>query len=87
MGAQNQTILGLGLRQAVLIAAIGVVLGVAGAIGVESLIKSKLFGVAELNPLVYGTAAVVLVLAALLASIVPARAATKVDPLVALRYE
>jgi predicted permease len=87
MGAQNQTILGLVLRQAVLIAAIGVVLGVAGAIGVESLIKSKLFGVAELNPLVYGTAAVVLVLAALLASIVPARAATKVDPLVALRYE
>jgi len=62
-------------------------LGIAAALAVSRLIETLLFGVAPTNALTYALAAVGLMLVAMLACFFPARRATKVDPLVALRYE
>jgi putative ABC transport system permease protein len=87
LGAQSrdlfQMVLGRGLR----LTLIGIILGVAGAFGLTRLMSNLLFGVSATDPLTFMGVAVLLVIVALLASYIPARRATKVDPLVALRYE
>ncbi len=65
----------------------GVTIGVVGAIVVTRLMRSLLFAVAPTDLMTFGISAVVLIVVALLACFIPARRATKVDPLVALRYE
>jgi putative ABC transport system permease protein len=65
----------------------GVVLGVAGAIVVTRYLESLLFGVKPIDVITFAAVALGLVLVALVASLIPARRATKVDPLTALRYE
>ena len=66
---------------------IGVAIGFVGAIAVTRLMRSLLFAVAPNDLMTFGISSVVLIVVALLACFIPARRATKVDPLVALRYE
>jgi putative ABC transport system permease protein len=87
LGAQPWHVLRLILRQGLTLTLLGVVLGVAGAFGLTRLLASLLFGVTASDPLTYLLVSLLLILVALLACIVPARRATKVDPLFALRYQ
>jgi putative ABC transport system permease protein len=87
LGAQMPDVLKLVLRHALLLVALGGVIGLAGAYAASRFLKSLLFEVAPTDFTVFLAVPVVLVLVALVACIVPARRATKVDPLVALRHE
>ena len=69
------------------LALLGVALGLGAALALTQLMKKLLFGVAPADPLTYGVIALLLTLVALLACWIPARRATKVDPIIALRYE
>jgi ABC-type antimicrobial peptide transport system permease subunit len=75
------------LNSGVKLAALGIVLGTAGGLGLARLIASLLFGVAPTDISTFVSVGVVLFMAALAASYVPALRATRVDPMVALRYE
>ena len=87
LGAHPRDVLGLVAKLALKLTSIGVAIGVALAFGLARLISTFLYGVKPTDPLAYATVAVGLSLVALLACYIPARRATKVDPLVALRYE
>ena len=87
LGAQARDVLRLILGQGLRLILFGLVIGLLGAFALMKIISGLLFGVTAKDPLTFGTAAVVLSLVALLACYVPARRATRVDPLEALRYE
>ncbi|HEY3927370.1 MAG TPA: ABC transporter permease [Candidatus Koribacter sp.] len=87
LGASRRSILQLVLRQGIVFGGLGVLIGVAGALGLERLLRSYLYGVAPSDPWALGTAAVLMAIVAVLASVVPAFRATRFDPIVALRYE
>jgi putative ABC transport system permease protein len=87
LGAQASDVLKLVVKQGMLLAVIGLGLGVVGAIFLSRLMKTMLFNVSATDPLVFVGIALTLAAVALLACFVPARRATKVDPMVALRYE
>ena len=93
LGADRASVMKMILRQGMVLAVIGVVLGLAGAYVLTKYLESwiklsdMLFGVKVSDPLTYGVIAVLLTLVALVACYIPARRATRVDPLVALRYE
>jgi putative ABC transport system permease protein len=87
LGARGLDVLKLMIRNGMSLALIGVAAGLAGAYGVTRLLASLLFGVSPTDFLTFGSVTLGLLLVALLACYIPARRATKVDPLVALRYE
>jgi putative ABC transport system permease protein len=87
LGAERFDVLILVLRQTMRPAAWGVIAGLAAWLGVSRLLASLLFGVSPLDPLAFGGAVLFVVATALLAGIVPARRATRVDPTIALRYD
>jgi len=87
LGAQVRDVLKLVLRSAMSLVLIGAVLGLAGAYAATRVMSSLLFGVTPTDLVTFVAVPLLLFVVALLASLVPARRATKVDPLVALRYE
>jgi predicted permease len=87
LGAQPRDLLTMVLSQGFRFALAGLALGIIGALLTTRLLSSLLFGVTATDPLTFIIAGMALSLVALLASYLPARRATKVDPMVALRYE
>jgi putative ABC transport system permease protein len=87
LGAQRQDVVKLVLRRGVLLVASGIGLGVGGALALTRSLSSLLYGVKPTDPLTFIAVSLLLISVALLASCIPARRATKVDPMVALRYE
>jgi putative ABC transport system permease protein len=87
LGAERRDILRLVLLQGFKLAAFGIALGLAGATAATRALRSLLFGVSPTDPLTFVAIPLLLALVALLACWFPARRATKVDPLVALRSE
>jgi len=87
LGARPLDVLRLVLQQGMMLALIGIVIGVASALALTRVMSSVLFGVTERDPITFGVVAAMLFVVAFVASFVPAHRATKLDPLVALRYE
>jgi putative ABC transport system permease protein len=87
LGAQAADVLRLTLGQGMRLAVTGVALGLLSAFAVTRLMKSLLFGVEATDPLTFTATAVLLMIMALLACLIPARRATKVDPMISLRCE
>jgi putative ABC transport system permease protein len=87
LGARGADVLRLVLRQGMLLALGGVAVGVVGSLMLTRLMTGMLFGVSAADPATYAAVSSLLTLVALLACLVPARRATKVDPMTALRYE
>jgi putative ABC transport system permease protein len=87
LGAGSGDVLRMILSQGLRTIFIGVAIGIAGSLALTRAVESLLFGVTAADPLTFGGVTLLLVGAALLACYVPARRATKVDPMVALRYE
>jgi predicted permease len=87
LGADRANVLGLVLRQGLLLAGTGILVGVVGALVLTRLIASLLFEVQPSDPLTFVLVSAVLATVALLAILLPARRAMRVDPMVALRYE
>jgi putative ABC transport system permease protein len=87
LGAQRGDVLWMVIGQAIALAAIGVALGLSASYALTSLMTALLFGVKPTDPMIFVATAAILSTTALIAAYLPARRATKVDPLVALRYE
>jgi putative ABC transport system permease protein len=87
LGASPQKVRGMVVRQGMLLAGIGVVIGVGAALGLTRLMAGMIYGVKTWDPAAFVSVVVVLSAVSLLATYVPARRASRVDPMVSLRYE
>jgi len=87
MGAGAGDVLGLVVRQGLRLALIGAAAGAIGALALTRLIRGLLFGVSSFDPVTFAAMAAMLIAVTLLACLIPAARAIRVDPLVALRYE
>jgi predicted permease len=87
LGAQRGNVLALVMREAMLLVIVGIAAGVPLAMLCTRVINSMLFGLSNTDPLSLAAVAIVLAVVGAVAGLIPARRATKVDPMVALRYE
>lgn len=87
LGATSRRVAGHVLRDSVHYVAIGVGLGLAGAVGVARAVQSMMFGVSAFDPMAFASAAALLTLIGLAAAWIPARRASAVDPAIALRSQ
>jgi putative ABC transport system permease protein len=87
LGAQGRDVMKLVIREGMWLVLIGVIIGMAASLAVSRVLKSFLFGLSAADPMTFGIIPLLLAAVALLACYVPARRATKVDPMIALRSE
>ena len=87
LGAARADVIQLVMRESMMLVLAGVLLGLAGAMAASRPIASLLFGLAPVDPLTIAAAIVVMLLLSSIAAYLPARRASRVDPIVALRYE
>ena len=87
LGALPRQVFGLVLRRGIRLVALGAVIGIAAALGLTRYLQSLLYGVRPIDPLAYAAVTILLLIVSVGACYVPARRATRVDPMVALRYE
>jgi ABC-type antimicrobial peptide transport system permease subunit len=87
LGAQGKTIVGDVLGRGLRLAAVGVALGVAGSLGLTQLLANQLAGVTATDPLTFASSIALLLAAAILACVIPARRASRIDPIETLRVE
>jgi ABC-type antimicrobial peptide transport system permease subunit len=87
LGAQTASVKNMVVWQGMRLAILGVVIGVLASLGLVRFISSFLYGITARDPLVFGGVPVLLACVALLAVWIPARRASRVDPIIALRYE
>jgi len=87
LGATKGTVLKMVLGQALVTAMIGIVVGLVGSFLLTRTMRSLLFEVSPTDPVIVGSVVLLLIVIAMLASYIPARRATRVDPMVALRSE
>jgi putative ABC transport system permease protein len=87
LGATASEVFRLVIGEGLRLTAVGLVFGIAGSIAIGRLLATMLFGVGPADPRIFAGTAAVLVAAAALACVIPARRATRVDPMVALRAE
>ncbi len=87
LGAEQEEVLGLVLRQGLQLTSVGVALGVLGARALTRFLAGCLYGARPTDPATFALVSLLLVMVSILATYIPERRATKVDPIVALRYE
>jgi putative ABC transport system permease protein len=87
LGASQGDVVRLVLQRTLVLAGLGIIIGLGGAAVLTRLLTSMLFGVKATDPLTYGAVIALLFFAALAASYIPARRAMRVNPMIALRYE
>jgi predicted permease len=87
LGARNEDVFSLVLRESMVITAVGIAIGIAASFGASRILSSYIPGVGPVNALLFLGVAAVLALVGLAATLVPARRAMRVDPMVALRWE
>ena len=87
LGATRGQIVGLVLKDAALLVSIGLVIGLVGSLAIAQTVTSMLFGISARDPMQLGAAAIALASAAAIGSLLPARRASRLDPMIALRDE
>ena len=87
MGARSADVVGLVLREALVLAAIALLFGLAGSLALSRVLQSLLFEVTPTDPATLATVCFVVLVVSALAAVLPARRAARIDPIVALRYE
>ncbi|MHC4464065.1 MAG: FtsX-like permease family protein [Planctomycetota bacterium] len=87
LGAQRNNVLALVVKKGLTLILIGVAIGVAGALALTRVLKSLLYDVTATDPVTFIAVSLLLTAVGLLACYIPARRATKIDPMSALRYE
>jgi predicted permease len=87
LGAQRSHVLGLVMRESMILVAIGIVVGLVAALSASGFVKTLLFGLPPTDPLALAAAIAIMIVVSGLAGYLPARRASKVDPMVALHYE
>src|SRR5258708_7568770 len=87
LGAQRRDVLRMVVRQGMMLSVLGVAIGLGVAVALSRVVSGMLFGISARDPLTFGVTAAVLLVVALVATYIPAWRATRVDPMIALRYE
>ena len=87
LGARRMDVMGLVMRRGLLLTSAGLVIGLAGAFALTRFLSYLLYGLSPTDPVTFVVVAVLLAAVSMLAGYIPARRATRVDPMLALRYE